>query len=76
MHTNPAPTAWVPHTKLIRPPPAPDAVVDPELIAREIAARLVVSENTVKTHVRHVLAKLDAGSRGAAVARARRQHLL
>jgi LuxR family maltose regulon positive regulatory protein len=43
---------------------------------RAVAARLVVSENTVKTHVRHVLTKLGAGSRGEAVALARRHHLI
>ena len=43
---------------------------------RTVAERLVVSENTVKTHVRHLLTKLGAGSRGEAVALARRHHLL
>jgi DNA-binding CsgD family transcriptional regulator len=43
---------------------------------RAVAARLVVSENTIKTHVRHVLTKLGAGSRGEAVALARRHHLI
>jgi two-component system nitrate/nitrite response regulator NarL len=36
----------------------------------EIADRLTISENTVKTHVRHILAKLEAANRTEAVARA------
>lgn len=42
----------------------------------DIAAALYVSANTVKTHVSHVLTKLGAPSRTAAVARAREHHLL
>lgn len=37
----------------------------------EIAARLVISVNTVKTHINHILNKLAASSRLQAVARAR-----
>jgi LuxR family transcriptional regulator, maltose regulon positive regulatory protein len=37
----------------------------------EIAARLNVSANTVKTHTRAVYRKLDAASRGQAVEHAR-----
>ena len=42
----------------------------------EIAAELFVSANTVRTHVRHIYAKLDAHDRTEAVARARELHLL
>jgi DNA-binding CsgD family transcriptional regulator len=41
------------------------------LSAREIAAQLFCSVNTVKTHQRHVYAKLGANSRTEAVTRAR-----
>lgn len=36
----------------------------------EIAAQLVISESTVKTHVRHILEKLGASNRAEAVGRA------
>jgi DNA-binding response OmpR family regulator len=42
----------------------------------EIARRLVISPNTVSTHVEHVLAKLGVHSRSQAVALAYRQGLL
>jgi LuxR family maltose regulon positive regulatory protein len=42
----------------------------------DIAERLYVSANTVKTHARSVYRKLDASSRGQAVARAREAGLL
>jgi len=52
-----------------------------KLIARglgnkEIAARLSLSENTVKTHVRHILSKLNARSRAEAAAYAVRVGLV
>jgi DNA-binding CsgD family transcriptional regulator len=43
---------------------------------RDIARRLVISEKTVSVHVSNLLAKLDARSRGQAVAAARRIGLL
>ena len=43
---------------------------------RDLAATLLVSENTVKTHVARVLAKLGAHSRAQAAARARDLRLL
>jgi LuxR family transcriptional regulator, maltose regulon positive regulatory protein len=46
------------------------------LSAPEIAAELFVSTNTVRTHLRHIYAKLDAHSRSEAVARARELGLL
>ena len=46
------------------------------LKATEIAAELCVSSNTVRTHLRHVYAKLDAHSRSEAVSRARQLGLL
>jgi DNA-binding NarL/FixJ family response regulator len=36
----------------------------------QIAAQLFVSENTVKTHIRHILEKLDASNRAEAVSKA------
>ena len=46
------------------------------LTASEIASELVVSANTVRTHMRHIYAKLDAHSRSEAVARARELGLI
>jgi LuxR family transcriptional regulator, maltose regulon positive regulatory protein len=51
-------------------------LVDLGLSNRSIARRLCVSENTVKTHVRHIYGKLHVSSRTAALALARRQGLL
>src|SRR5262249_33428291 len=44
--------------------------------AREVAAQLVVSTATVKTHLQHIYAKLDVTDRAAAVAKAMRRGLL
>jgi DNA-binding NarL/FixJ family response regulator len=46
------------------------------LTNEEIAERLVLSSRTVDHHVSAVLAKLGVGSRGAAVAQARRRGLV
>ena len=43
---------------------------------QQIAQHLVLSLYTVKLHVKHVLAKLDATNRTQAVARARALHIL
>jgi DNA-binding NarL/FixJ family response regulator len=43
-------------------------LVSDGLVNREIGARLFLSEETVKSHVRHILAKLHARSRAHAVA--------
>jgi NarL family two-component system response regulator LiaR len=42
----------------------------------EIAAKLVVSPSTIKSHVSHILGKLDVASRTEAVALAVRHHLV
>jgi LuxR family maltose regulon positive regulatory protein len=42
----------------------------------EIAAELFVSANTVRTHLRHIYAKLDTHTRSEAVDRARDLGLL
>jgi DNA-binding NarL/FixJ family response regulator len=47
-----------------------------EMTNREIATTLFLSENTVKTHVSHILAKLGALDRAGAVLRAWRQGLI
>jgi DNA-binding NarL/FixJ family response regulator len=46
------------------------------LVNREIGQRLYLSEETVKSHVRHLLAKLQARSRAHAVAVGYRRGLI
>ena len=46
------------------------------LVNREIGQRLFLSEETVKSHVRHLLAKLQARSRAHAVAVGLRRGLI
>ena len=46
------------------------------LVNREIGVRLFLSEETVKSHVRHLLAKLQARSRAPAVAVGFRRSLI
>jgi DNA-binding NarL/FixJ family response regulator len=46
------------------------------LVNREIGPRLFLSEETVKSHVRHLLAKLQARSRAHAVAVGFRRNLI
>jgi LuxR family maltose regulon positive regulatory protein len=68
------------------PPPLPEPLSDAELrvlrylpsnlMATEMASELRVSANTVRTHLRHIYAKLDAHSRTEAVTRARQIGLL
>jgi ATP/maltotriose-dependent transcriptional regulator MalT len=43
---------------------------------KEAAARLFISEATVKTHLLHIYAKLDVSDRAAAVAQAYNRGLL
>lgn len=40
------------------------------MTSSQVAAELFISENTVKTHVRHILDKLEASNRAEAVSRA------
>jgi LuxR family maltose regulon positive regulatory protein len=47
-----------------------------ELDGPSIARELVVSLNTVRTHTKHIYAKLGVNSRRSAVAQARRRGLL
>ena len=51
-------------------------LVSDGLMNKEIANRLCLSEQTVKTHIRHLLGKLDARSRAHAVAVGLRQGLI
>jgi DNA-binding NarL/FixJ family response regulator len=40
------------------------------MTSAQIASDLFITENTVKTHVRHILEKLEASNRAEAVSRA------
>ncbi|MDP3950214.1 response regulator transcription factor [Microbacterium sp.] len=51
-------------------------LVDEGAANKEIAARLFISESTVKTHIVHLLEKLGVASRTAATSEARRLGLL
>jgi DNA-binding NarL/FixJ family response regulator len=51
-------------------------LVSEGLVNREIGDKLFLSEETVKSHVRHILAKLQARSRAHAVAVGFRRGLL
>jgi len=51
-------------------------LLDSELSAPEVARQLFVSHNTVRTHTRHIFAKLQVTTRRAAVLRARECGLL
>lgn len=51
-------------------------LIDEGAANKEIAARLFISESTVKTHVVHLLEKLGVNSRAAAASEARRLGLL
>jgi DNA-binding NarL/FixJ family response regulator len=46
------------------------------LTTNQIADQLVISENTVKTHVRHILEKLQASNRAEAVSKALQMGLI
>jgi LuxR family maltose regulon positive regulatory protein len=51
-------------------------LLDSELSGPEIARRLFVSHNTLRTHTRHIFTKLEVTTRRAAVARARERGLI
>lgn len=74
---------YPPRPPLPEPEHAPTAreievlqLVSEGLVNREIGDRLYLSEETVKSHVRHLLAKLQARSRAHAVAVGFRRGLL
>jgi len=72
--------------ELAKPEPTSETLTDREIEVlqylaqgfgnKEIAAALAISENTVKTHVRHILAKLNVRSRAEAAAYAVRTGLV
>jgi DNA-binding NarL/FixJ family response regulator len=51
-------------------------LISHDLTNQEIGARLCISENTVKQHVKSILAKLEARNRVEAVLKARERNLL
>jgi DNA-binding NarL/FixJ family response regulator len=51
-------------------------LVSDGLVNREIGTKLFLSEETVKSHIRHILAKLQARSRAHAVAMGFRRGLI
>ena len=51
-------------------------LLDSELSGPEIARRLFVSPNTLRTHTKHIFAKLDVTSRRAAVRKAQERGLM
>jgi LuxR family maltose regulon positive regulatory protein len=51
-------------------------LLDTELSGPEIARSLFVSQNTLRSHTKHIFTKLDVSSRRAAVVRARERGLL
>jgi LuxR family maltose regulon positive regulatory protein len=51
-------------------------LLDSELTGPQIARELFVSHNTVRTHTKHIFAKLDVTNRRAAVLRARERGLI
>lgn len=64
---------FTPPARDVGPDPTPREIEVLQLVAdglvnREIGERLFLSEETVKSHVRHLLAKLQARSRAHAVA--------
>jgi NAD(P)-dependent dehydrogenase (short-subunit alcohol dehydrogenase family) len=63
--------------RLLRPRPAPVTLGSaPAPMTNEIAGQLYLSQNTIRTHMRHIYDKLDAHRRHEAVDRARTLGLL
>ena len=77
---NGAPTFHRPVAQLEQPPTDREVevlqLISDGLVNREIGQRLFLSEETVKSHVRHLLAKLQARSRAHAVAVGLRRGLI